>query len=141
MPKPLKNRQLLVEGKNDKHVVFALCKKYDIKQTFDVIVPSDAVGDADGVDALVKGIPQRLKQPDLRAMGIMVDADEDMRGRWASVMNYLQKGGYSDLPEKPVREGFISAPSGKPRIGVWLMPDNQLPGDVGEFYQASYSPE
>ena len=32
-PKP---RQLLVEGKNDRHVVWALCQKYQVPKTFSV---------------------------------------------------------------------------------------------------------
>ncbi len=30
MPKKLKHRQLLVEGKNDQHVIWALCNQYQL---------------------------------------------------------------------------------------------------------------
>jgi hypothetical protein len=34
MPKRPKPRQLLVEGKNDRHVIWALCNQYQLPETF-----------------------------------------------------------------------------------------------------------
>jgi hypothetical protein len=31
------DKKLLVEGNDDQHVILALCKKFDIAETFDVI--------------------------------------------------------------------------------------------------------
>jgi hypothetical protein len=38
LPKP-KPQQLLVEGKNDQHVIWALCEQYQLPETFSVEVP------------------------------------------------------------------------------------------------------
>ena len=35
-PKP-KPQQLLVEGKNDRHVIWALCEQYQLPETFSVL--------------------------------------------------------------------------------------------------------
>ena len=133
MPQYSSIRQLLVEGKNDQHVVWALCEQHGIEETFEVIVPSESGSTADGIDALLVGIPGRLKQPDFEVLGIVVDADENIQGRWESVMNRLDESGYQNLPDIPASGGFISSPSDMPKVGVWLMPNNRLTGILEDF--------
>jgi len=48
-PKP---QQLLVEGKNDPHVIWALCAQYQLPETFSVEVPEE--GGTEGVEALLE---------------------------------------------------------------------------------------
>lgn len=127
--KPL--AQLVVEGKNDQHVVWALCKVYDIAETFVVEAPGT---DRSGVDALLDSIPVRLKIPGLAALGIVLDADEDVVARWQSVMHRLQLAGYHGLPAQPEAAGTIIHERGKPTVGVWVMPDNRLLGMLEHFF-------
>ena len=119
--------ELLVEGKNDLHVVSALCKLYDIPETFSVITPGD------GVEDLLKSIPTRLKTSESEILGIMLDADQDIKSRWASVCSKLVQAGYSDLPKEPDENGTIIEREKMPRVGVWIMPNNKLSGMLEDF--------
>lgn len=121
---------LLVEGKNDRHVVWALCKQYNVPENFSVEVPGSDVG---GVDELIESIPVRLRIARLRALGIVLDADQNLHGRWMAVRRSIVDFGYEHVPEQPSSEGTIVSTEGRPRVGVWLMPNNELPGMLENF--------
>ena len=131
--KPLKPKpqQLLVEGKNDRHVIWALCEQHQLPETFSVEVPMQEVGQ--GIEVLLSEVPIRLRQENLRTLGIVVDADRDLSGRWQAVRDRLNASGYKDIPKSPSPEGWVDAPPDLPRVGVWLMPNNQLPGMLEDF--------
>ncbi|NJN99237.1 MAG: hypothetical protein HC875_36660 [Anaerolineales bacterium] len=122
-----KNAHLLVEGKNDQHVVWALCNAFQLPETFDVLVPGSG-----GVEAVLQDIPARIDEARLQSLGIMLDADEDIEGCWTAVRGCLEGIGYT-TPKQPDIAGFITTLSERPRIGVWVMPDNQLPGRLEDF--------
>jgi hypothetical protein len=130
-----KNAHLLVEGKNDQHVIWALCEQYHIPETFDVIVPG-----AGGLEAVLADLPARIDESDLRALGIVLDADENIQAPCNRLYIRFQEIGY-DMPTQPVAEGFITLPPDRPPIGVWLMPDNQLPGMLEDFVSALIPPK
>jgi hypothetical protein len=122
-------RVLMVEGPDDEHVVKNLCSA----RTLDKI---DHVHPYGGKDPLIEGIPARLKESDLVALGILLDADTDLHARWEAVAHRLRQAGYGHLPAAPTREGLvIEAPENTllPRVGIWLMPDNQVPGILEDF--------
>ena len=130
MPDLTDTAQLLVEGNNDKHVVWALCAQYQVPKTFSVETPGENNG---GVDALLKSIPVRLKSSGFRALGIILDADQDLTSRWDDVCHRLRQAGYSNLPSNPASNGSIIEVDQMPRIGIWLMPNNHLPGMLENF--------
>jgi hypothetical protein len=117
--------QLLVEGNDDKHVIWALCKKFNIKENFDVI-------DCKGIDKLYEQIPVRLKQSGINTVGIIVDADTDLQSRWISLRTLLTTQGYTVPDELPLT-GLIVTNAGNKRIGVWIMPNNNLNGILEDF--------
>ncbi|NDV81056.1 DUF3226 domain-containing protein [Bacteroides sp. 51] len=120
-----KNKQLLVEGNDDLHVMYALCQKRNIPQTFEII-------DCKGIDQLIDSIPVRLKQAEINTMGIIVDADADINKRWNTISGILANIGYQ-IPDIIPTEGVILNESKKVKIGVWLMPDNNLNGMLEDF--------
>lgn len=121
-----KPNKLLVEGKNDQHVIWALCQKFQVKETFDVI-------DLEGLPKLLEDIEVRPKaQSDLTCLGIVVDADENISQRWAQIKGRLEKSGYT-LPDKPDVQGTVIEPPGLPKVGIWLMPNNKDNGMVEDF--------
>jgi hypothetical protein len=122
--------QLLVEGKNDQHVIWALCKQHNLEETFTVETPNRQEG---GIDRLLYSIPVRLKSPGLQALGIVLDADQNLEGRWQALKSRLAEAGYPNLPTMPDVEGLIIHEQAKPTLGVWLMPNNQLPGILENF--------
>jgi hypothetical protein len=130
-PPKQKPQQLLVEGKNDRHVIWALCEQYQLAETFSVEVPMAEEGQ--GIEILLADLPFKLREENLRTLGIVVDADRDVSSRWEAVQNRLRYSGYQDIPKSPPAEGWVYAPPDLPRVGVWLMPDNQLPGMLEDF--------
>ncbi|MDY6899426.1 MAG: DUF3226 domain-containing protein [Cyanobacteriota bacterium] len=130
-PPKSKPQQLLVEGKNDRHVIWALCEQHQIPETFSVEVP--LIEDGQGINAVLAEIPVRLKQDNLLTLGIVIDADSDLSARWQSVIQRLQEYGYEEIPKVPPSEGWVYKSQSLPNIGVWLMPDNQLPGMLENF--------
>jgi hypothetical protein len=139
MPKKPKPCQLLVEGKNDQHVIWALCNQYQLPETFSVEVPEE--DGTEGIEALLAGLPARLDEPKLQTLGIVVDADRDLAARWQAVRDRLTASGYQNIPKVPPAEGWVYAPPELPRVGVWLMPDNQLPGMLEDFVARLMPPE
>lgn len=123
--------QLIVEGKNDRHVIWAICEQHQVAETFSVKVPDKDEGE--GIDALLRSIPVRLKIAGLRALGVVVDANQNLQGRWESICHRLAQDDYENLPVCPNAGGFVTSSPNKPRVGVWLMPDNQLPGMLENF--------
>lgn len=117
-------KKLLVEGNDDQHVIWALCEKFKVTHNFDVI-------DCEGIDNLLLQIPIRFKQSDLNALGIIIDADTDIKKRWASLSSQLAEQGFS-LPETIPNEGLVMEKNGI-RIGVWIMPNNNLNGMLEDF--------
>lgn len=118
-------RKLLVEGNDDKHVVINLCMAYQIPEVFEVI-------DKKGINNLLETLPIELKTSDLESLGILVDADTNLQARWQSLRNTLTQAGYT-VPKTPVSTGTILQNEERPTVGIWLMPNNQLPGLLENF--------
>lgn len=125
---------LLVEGKDDFHVVVHLCQAYNLKNTFEVIGPKVSIDDDGGFQVILdEQLPLQIKAPDMQAIGIVVDADTDIKARWAALLDRLQKSGYKNLPEIPDINGQIITTTGKPKIGIWIMPNNEITGMLEDF--------
>ncbi len=120
--------QLLVEGNSDKQVIDALCKQHKISDLFSFVFPIQG-----GIENLLKTLPVKLAEENLETLGIVVDADFDVAARWQAVTDRLNKFGYQNIPKIPPEDGWIDAQPEKPKIGVWLMPDNKLPGMLEDF--------
>ncbi len=124
-------RILLVEGNDDEHVIKHVCGTRGV-QKLDEIKPQD------GVEQLLENLPVRLKESDVEVLGIVVDADADLAARWQSLRNRLTKAGYQNVPPHPSADGTILDPPAStllPRVGIWVMPDNQTTGILEDFLQ------
>lgn len=122
-------RELLVEGSDDQHVMWALFGAHGVPEPFKVVTPNPDKGkNFGGVDELLRTLPTRLKASDLERLGVVVDADEHLQGRWDAVKHILEARGCTGLPAVPLREGIVAQIPDGPRVGVWVMPDNTLPG-------------
>ena len=73
--------RLLVEGPDDKHVLWALLAAHRIEQTF-------VVEDLGGVDRLLDNLRVRLVARSDERLGVIVDADERLPDRWRSCLLY-----------------------------------------------------
>ncbi len=116
---------LLVEGINDKHVVLNLCQRCRVNQNF-------IISDRDGIDQLTGTVGAELNAPGRQAVGILVDANDDREARWQSITDRLLHAGINAPPRPDPKGTIIDMPS-KPRVGVWLMPDNTSNGELEDF--------
>ena len=119
-------RILLVEGIDDQHVVWNLAKHYNMPESF-------RIEQKQGYTNVLKVLPVQIKASDVEAVGVLLDADVDFLGRWASVRGALEKSGYTALPDELPPAGLVVEMAGLPRVGVWLMPDNSAPGMLEDF--------
>ena len=120
---------LLVEGTDDEHVLKHICGQRAVGK-LDEIKPQGSV------EQLLENFPVRLKESEIEALGIVLDADTDLAGRWDSLKNRLKQAGYTGVPDQPAAEGTVLSPPQEtllPRFGVWLMPDNQSRGILEDF--------
>ena len=124
MAKKFFPQKLLVEGKDDQHVVWALCQKFDLLQNFEVI-------DCEGIDNLLPQIPVLAKQSGIETIGIIIDADTDLETRWSILINILTTMGFEPPLVLPI-SGLVLKNNGL-KIGVWVMPNNNLHGMLEDF--------
>ena len=128
---------LLVEGADDEHVLKHLCGQRGV-QKLDEITPLGSV------ERLLENFPVRLKESDVEALGVVIDADTDIAARWQSLRDRLRKAGYQGVPDDPNSAGTIVSPPPKsllPRVGVWIMPDNQTRGILEDFLRFLVPPD
>lgn len=118
------NKQLLVEGNDDQHVILALCNRFEITENFDII-------DSKGIDNLLLQIPVRLKQSEVNTIGIVIDADTDIRSRWLSLSALLASQGFTASDDIPT--GGLVIITNDIKVGVWVMPNNKTNGMLEDF--------
>ena len=120
---------LLVEGRDDVCVVSELLERHHIPERF-------RVEERGGISRLLGGLAVALKGSELTRLGIVVDANADLEGRWAQICTILQDSGKVKMPKHPESQGTIvqvERPEGVKTVGIWLMPDNTLPGMLEHF--------
>jgi hypothetical protein len=129
------NRVLLVEGKNDCHVISALCQAHNLPETFGIY-------QCDGDIKLFKRLDALIPSEDIEIIGIVLDADNpDVKSRWRQVQNALNLYNY-EVPKQANPQGtIISSQYEKPRLGIWLMPNNQDAGMLEDFLMGLAQPE
>lgn len=122
----LSNRVLLVEGQNDKHVVWQLCNRCGVPLDLRDIL------DRRGLDPLLRTVGAEIQAEGRQAVGILVDANDDLTNRWNAVRDRLRDVRIT-VPTHPDPAGTII--EGTPRVGIWLMPDNESSGELEDFVE------
>lgn len=122
---------LLVEGSDDEHVVHHIANRTN--DTLEIsILPKG------GIDPLLNAIERDLRVPGRAAIGILADANDDLDARWQAVTDRIRRAERDiEPPTHPDPDGTI-IPGGprRPRVGIWLMPNNQSPGELEDFVAA-----
>jgi|JI61114C2RNA_FD_contig_91_711982_length_2037_multi_1_in_0_out_0_2 hypothetical protein len=89
-------------------------------------------------------IETELKTANLHSLGVLLDADLDVRARWQALRDRCLER-YPDFPKEPLPQGLVLTPALGPRLGAWLMPNNLEPGMLETFLLTlcpqSYSPD
>ena len=122
---------LLVEGVDDEHVLRHIGVVRGISSLFEV---QNLSGSANLLDHIPTRLGASIGNDDV--VGIVIDADANPDSRWQSIRNILTSAGYRDVPSTPNPNGTIIEPPVEPplpRVGVWIIPDNQTPGTLEDF--------
>ncbi len=117
---------LLVEGKNDFHVICSLLEHYNVPELF-------SVEDKEGIDRLLEAFEVELIRIEVEKLGVIVDADTDLSARWQQLRIILKNSGYHKVPLEPNLGGTVIMEDGLPVVGIWLMPNNKIPGMLEDF--------
>lgn len=122
------DKVLLVEGDNDCHVVMALCAAHTVPETFGIYQCGSDVGVLKRLNALIV----RPNPP--QVIGVMLDADKpSLEGRWQSIKGKLRHYTYT-FPIIPDADGtVVESVADEPKLGFWLMPNNQNSGMLEDF--------
>ena len=99
-------------------------------------MPEFHIINREGKDTLLKTISEDIDVSGRVAVGIVLDANDNVAARWQSLKDRIRENNIA-LPDKPEPSGTIIAgvPCHHPRIGIWLMPDNQSPGELEDFIE------
>ena len=124
--------RLLVEGRDDKMVILSLMQRHGLM----VDLKIDPMG---GIDPLLEALPTELKASDLQRLGIVVDADTSLDARWQSLRAILSAAGY-EIPNVPGEYGSVIEKADLPTVGIWLMPNNRVPGILEDFVRFMVPP-
>lgn len=124
------DKVLLVEGDNDCHVVMALCAAHNVPETFGIYQCGSDVGVLKRLNALI------IRPSPPQVIGVILDVDQpSLQGRWDSIKSKLINNNHNySLSKNPDSEGTIlSSIVDKPKLGFWLMPNNQDSGMLEDF--------
>ncbi len=134
---------LLVEGKTEKRLIPELMEKRGVAWEPAPKKYAVDIREAGGPVTARDWIETHLKESALAALGVIFDADK-MEGsedhRWADMQNCCKAIGVA-LPDLAPAGGFYTVLPNRIRFGVWMMPNNQLPGMLETFLLALLKPE
>lgn len=102
---------LLLEGNDDFHVTHALCKQFNvpIRNLENPKGGNFSAIDCNGIEALLEQIEVRFKSSALiTTIGVIVDADINLRSRWESLSAIIGKLGFNPPHELP-QGGLIAS--------------------------------
>ena len=121
-------RLLLAEGKNDCYVMASLFKQHKVEKNFGIY---DCGSDHNALKRLSAMLAGAIEY---KVIGIVIDADNpDIKSKWSAIKDRLNKAGYT-VPNTPISGGTIlDYNNGMPKIGIWLMPDNNIDGMLEDF--------
>lgn len=127
---------ILVEGADDKHFL------WHFLDTNKLTFPFDHIINCKGIERLKENFGVRLELGNLPGLGIIIDADSNVEAQWQSIRNIMIEKGYPNTPKSPNPKGtIVKHPNPENNIeiinivGVWIMPNNQIPGILEDFIQ------
>jgi hypothetical protein len=122
-----------VEGKDDLYSVVGLMRGH-VEWPQDVASAPVYIRDCDGKEGIFADgfLAAVLKQSGLRALGVLVDADENCQSCYERVRVRCVST-FPTLPRSIPHGGLIVENADGLRLGVWIMPDNASSGDLETF--------
>lgn len=123
--------KLLVEGKDDLHIISALCKKHLLKENFEI-------KNCEGKDNILKlnqlddQLSIEFKGYERKTIGIVLDTDFDLDKKLNKIKEILKNFDFL-FPNVFPKEGLILSNEKDQKIGIWMMPNNELNGMIEDF--------
>lgn len=121
---------LVVEGKNDLHVILHLVQRSEPSLTF-------GIRDYEGIENVLGSMSGHVDTSGRPAVGFILDSDDDVSRTWTRIRGEFSNSTRAiSLPDQPDSDGTIVArnpDTGDPRFGIWLMPDNVTNGELENF--------
>jgi hypothetical protein len=141
LSKTKRKNYLFVEGADDRNVFIHLLNYHGITTSDpsqrDRFIENDEffeIKNSDGIHKLLQTLRVALKgEVENNRYGIVIDADTDIEASWRRLSNILVDNGYNTIPSIPHNDGVTVKRDGLPIVGIWLMPNNNLPGAIEEF--------
>ena len=132
-PRPFRKEEgpitdlLVVEGSDD---FFAFKNLLEVHKSLGKF----RLEEGGGYERIRDSIDTRIDESGLERIGFVIDADDNLSDRWASLKSVLiNQCDYSQVPNLPAPNGTILRQDGKVTLGIWLMPDNTIPGALEKF--------
>jgi hypothetical protein len=130
-PPPVRKR-LLVEGRTDQYAIAGLMRHFVAWGQTAAEWPVTVTAEGSREQILASGvISTYCKGTGIEALGIVLDANESLESRWQGVRCRCREL-FPKFPDTLPADGLVYE-EGTPRIGVWIMPDNQSPGVLETF--------
>lgn len=130
--------KLFVEGINDLHIVASLCAHHKVTENFNI-------EDCRGIENVIGKFRIALTNPAVyQRIGVVIDADSDMKSRWKQLIDILEKSGKYNCEKLELSAGGLILHPLKmwdAVVGIWIMPDNTLVGMLEDFALSLVSPE
>ena len=128
------SKRLLVEGREEQRVIPELIEQNGVPWGETRETSIVFIDEFNGVDNLLKPgvIEAELKSSGLKQLGIVVDADDDLEKRWATIRSRCNQA-FPELPKLFPSTGLIAENDAGIRVGVWIMPDNRSSGMLETF--------
>lgn len=131
-------RLLLVEGQTDSRVLCEIFEKatgipWETRTPANekqFLIDIKACG-SDG--QLLEQIEPSWKESGRKFVGLVIDADTDPLARWIEVRNRAPREFRDQIPVSIPHEPFVHEVSNGRKFGVWIMPNNELPGMLETF--------
>jgi hypothetical protein len=139
---PATNKNLLiVEGKGEQYAIPELMDFHTVwgDKPKDWVVE---IKEMNGVKSILKRgtISAASKTPGLRALGVIVDADDEFPARWERLKQLCGEFA-GEVPNDLPANGLIHVSPTGLRVGVWIMPDNSSRGMMETFLARLLSPD
>jgi hypothetical protein len=138
---PTNKNILLVEGKGEQYSIPELMDYHTVwgDKPKEWVVQ---IKEMNGVQTILKRgvISAESKTPGLKALGVIVDADDKFTARWERLRQLFREVAETVPDDLPPRGLVHVSPKGL-RLGVWIMPDNSSRGMMETFLAQLLSPD
>ena len=121
----------LYEGSDEKHIVYHFIDKLLSINIRDIIDQPEI----QGINELLNMLPVHIKESERKPIGVIIDANTNLHGKWERLKSILKDANYSNIPPKPQKDGTFVIDNSPilPDVGIWIMPDNSSEGMLEHF--------